>query len=351
MQLSNSLLAIKRLDKHLANHYEIKDPSVVQIADGSYVMYASIGNSITQQWLVGRFSAQHLTDEWQELEPVEFVDLSGPQLCAPAVTYQAHNGHQHWEMYIQTACFEEGGQIVFATSEDGQHFYGQPTPLVTKDNLHSTSPVVGVYDVGISEIRLNNQEMLCMLYSGYRKVGCGDIYASYKSKLDPSSLWSPGERLIAQEDVPFHNHPDYEFFEWGLEGAKLLQLAEDCYLIIGVCFMPKPNTFLGQRQRVFMAAANSLSGPFQPIGFPFAPIYNEAHSGENGHPDTVLEPDKIWVIYQERLGNGKPWHLRIACLDRANMQAFITGKLATSFPNTLPLSITPDSYHFNYAAV
>lgn len=353
MQLTNNLVQIKRLEKHLDKHYEIKDPSVVQVADSSYMMYASIGNSLTQTWLVGRFVASHPTAEWQELEPVSFTNLSGPQLCAPAVTFSVVDGSPMWEMYIQTACFEEDGRIVYATSTDGQRFEGQPQPLVTKSDVtQDTIPVVGVYDVGVSEVKLPDKELLCMMYSAYRKVGCGDIYVSYKDKHDRNANWTKGERVIAQEDVPFHNRPDYEHFEWGLEGAKLLQLSDDCFVIIGVCFMPKPAHFLGTRQRVFMAAASSIHGPFKPLGLPFVPMSSVHQTGENGHPDTLIEGNKLWVIYQERTGDGQPWHLRTAAFDLPALEQFVTNELNTPAAEVATMDLTkePETYHFMYGS-
>lgn len=308
---SSHALNIQRLPQHLEKHYEIKDPSVVQVAPDKFMMYASVGNSIEQSWKVGRFVASNPSGVWQEIEPVEFHDLLGPQLCAPAVVYEEKDGKPLWSMYIQTACFEENGIIALATSEDGQHFYGTPQPLATKDTVEQNRfPVVGVYDVGISTINMNGEQIQCMLYSGYRRIGCGDIYLSTKRANE--SEWSRGVCLLTQEDVPFHNRPDYEHFEWGLEGAKLEQLADDCFLLIGVCFVPKPNEFLGTRQRVFYAVGKTPIGPFTPIDTPFLPHNYEERLGENGHPDTLVLNDKLYVIYQQRAGNGHPWYLRVA---------------------------------------
>ncbi len=353
MQLTTSRLNVTRLEKHLASHYEIKDPSIIQLKDGCYMMFASIGNSLRQEWLVGRFIAADLAGQWQELEPVKFVDIAGPQLCAPAVTYQVVANQEVYGMYIQSACFEENGSILYAQSSDGQTFVGQPQPLVTRDLVNSSDkPIVGVYDVGISEIKVNDEELICMLYSGYRSVGCGDIYLSYRNKKQSVIEWTRGERLLAQEEVPFHNRPDYEFFEWGLEGAKMIQLADDCFLIIGVCFMPKSNEHLGTRQRVFMAAATTMNGPYQPIGFPFVPSDEENHRGENGHPDTIIEGQSLQVIYQERGGKDQPWYLRFGSFDLTLLKAFLRGKLDTPHEPgaVLPahLTVEPESYHFLY---
>lgn len=329
MQKNNVLLEVKRLPEHIQHHYEIKDPSVVALADGTYMMFASVGNSITQTWLVGRFTASNLLGPWQEVAPVTFHNLEGPQLCAPAVLYSQENGQPVWTMYIQTACFEENGVIALATSTDGQNFYGQPQPQATRDMVSNPpAPVIGVYDVGVSEIKQNNEQVLCMLYSGYRRVGCGDLYLSTKKKSE--TQWSPGHCLVSQEEIPFHNHPDYEHFEWGLEGAKLIQLANDSFLLIGVCFLPLPTEYLGTRQRVFLAASTTITGPYTAIGMPFVPQANEWKTGENGHPDTIISGNDLIVIYQERSGDGKPWHLRAAVFDLMALQTFVANTLHTN---------------------
>jgi hypothetical protein len=308
---ANLLLEVNRLPQHAEFHYEIKDPSIVQVNDNRFMMFASVGNSVTQTWLVGRFEAESPEGPWTELEPVKFVDLSGPQLCAPAVTLIEEKGIQRWFMYIQTACFEEGGVIALATSDDGETFYGQPQALISRESIdNAPTDVIGVYDVGYSELKHGDQDVECMVYSGYRRVGCGDIYMSTRTK--GSGEWGPGQCILSQENVPFHNSPDYEYFEWGLEGAKIIQLADDCFVMIGVCFLPMSNEHLGKRQRVFFAVTDSLDTPFTPVNTPFEPTGFEGKFGENGHPDTLTINDTLHVIYQERHGNGEPWHLRAA---------------------------------------
>lgn len=353
MQTSNILLNVQRMSESLPRYVEIKDPTVVQKTNGNYMMFASIGNSIEQHWKVGRFISEKADGVWQELPAVEFEDIAGPQLCAPAVSYEEKNGQELWTMYIQTACFEENGVIAVATSTDGHHFIGQTQPAITRESItKKPSEVIGVYDVGLSEVKKNDQELLCMLYSGYRRVGCGDIYMSYKNKQDEK--WSEGECIIAQEEVPFHNSPASEAFEWGLEGAKLIQLADDCFVIIGVCFLPRPNEFLGHRQRVFMAASQNMNGPFIPIGLPFVPSHHE-RTGENGHPDTFMNGDKLCVVYQERAGDKQPWYLRLAQFETQELEKFIRSILSLNEEKKIrtPKSETIaheelEKYYFNY---
>ncbi len=340
MLKTNNLLTIERLEEHKEHFSEIKDPSVVCLPDETYMMYASVGSSVNQKWIVGRFISNHPAGPWKEVEPVEFIGLSGPQLCAPAVTYEeTENGTGKWVMYIQTACFEDNGVIAEAVSYDGQIFAGVSASLISRDDVEKDKhPVVGVYDVGISEANVHGEERLVMLFSGYRKVGCGDIYMSYKNKNDMTSEWSKAKCVLAQEDVPFHNKPGDDNFEWGLEGAKIIQIAPECFLMIGVCFLPLPDA-LGKRQRVFFSASSSIHGPFIPLGVPFEPQENEFEAGEHGHPDTIVIGNDLWVIYQERKADGQPWHLRYAIIDLTQFATFASNSLSMRM-NTQPLPQT-----------
>lgn len=320
----NGLLAIKRLAEHGGIYPEIKDPSIVVLPNGSLVMFASIGRSSDQQWIIGRFESRSPMGPWIEVAPVEFKNITGPELCAPAVTYRENNGRGEWIMYVQTSCFSEDGVIAKAVSLDGKTFFGESTPVIHRNMVPNTEyPVVGVYDVGFSEVTINNSKEECLLFSGYRRVGCGDIFMSYKNKIT---------KLLSQEDVPFHNHPNSEHFEWGLEGAKIDQLNTNCFLMIGVCFLPKPREFLGTRQRVFFAASRTIEGPYYPLGIPLSPRSNPTGAGENGHPETIVKNGRLWIIYQERTGNGQPWHLRVTSYSKAVLAKAVSNWLNREHP-------------------
>jgi hypothetical protein len=190
---------------------------------------------------------------------------------------------------------------------------------------HSSLPVIGLYDAGISYITMNEERYLCMLFSGYRKIGCGDIYMTCRKQNDDGRGWSAPSLLLAQEDVPFHNHPSYEHYEWGLEGGQILQISQNQYLMIGVCFMPKPIGHEGTRQRVFFAVADSINGPFKPVGTPLEPQYNPFKTGENGHPDGFIENDMLSIVYQERIGTNQPWHLRRVQYSLSSFSSYLSG--------------------------
>lgn len=330
--MKTQLLTIDRLPKLLEKHYEIKDPCVVTLPNNQHLMFASIGNSVEQRWLVGRFLANNPEGPWAELPPVKFENIEGPQLCAPAVTCEAIDGKLRFHMYIQTACFSEDGVIAYASSDDGYTFIGEPTPVMTRHELETPPhPVVGVYDAGISEVSVGSEPVTCLVFSGYRRIGNGDIYMTYRKKLRPNDPWKRAKLILAQEDVPFHNHPAYHHYEWGLEGAKIVQLGTNCYILIGVCFLPKPHNFKGMRQRVFVAASASLDGPFYPLGTPFVPQkYGSPEKyGEHGHPDTLIIDNTLHVIYQERAGDGQPWHLRSASMKLDHLKVYVEQRLET----------------------
>lgn len=304
--MRTSLLNVDRIDPLAARFPEMKDPDIVGLPDGNFMMFASLGRSDNQEWVVGRFTAERLDGPWQEHEPVRFHGLSGPQLCAPSTLCHSRGGRTYWDMHIQTACFEADGKIVAAESDDGLNFYPARRPAVTKDSLSKTADVVGVYDAGVTEIVKHGKLTQCMVFSGYRSVGSGDLYASFRDPAQTENPWQPARRILRQEAVPFHNHPKYEHREWGLEGAKLVQLAADRYLLVGVCFLPKPAGFSGTRQRVFFAGGKTPEPPYKLLGTVMEPDT----TGETGHPDVLIRSGRLHMIYQERLGEGRPWHLR-----------------------------------------
>jgi hypothetical protein len=330
---------IRRLDgtSHSADkgYLEMKDPSVIRMEDGSYQMYCSLGTSTTQQWVVGRFAAEHPGGPWQELPHAQIENVAGAEVCAPAVVLTQKDGNPLFEMYVQTTCFSPDGVIAYATSEDGQHFKGADKPAMTCKELtaEDQKTIISLYDVGMSEFALDGKIVECMVFSGYRQIGCGDVFMSLREKAADGAApqdWSQPLLILKQEDVPFHNKPGSDNFEWGLEGVKIDKLADDAYLMTGVCFLDEPNEARGTRQRVFFAAAASPSGPYIPMRTPLEPTAYPEGKGENGHPDTVDLGDALGLLYQERAGEGKPWHLRYTEMKKADLLAEVRAALQPS---------------------
>lgn len=287
---------------------EAKDPNLVRRPDGGWVMYASVGRSATQDWLIGRFVADTRAGPWVETEAVRLEGLSGPTVCAPAVVPEDDG----WVMYIQTGCFEPGAHIATARSRDGSAF------TVAEAAVPADGHAL-VYDAGAREVVHEGRRLRVLLYTACDRVGRGDLWGR---TLDDDG-WSAPRLVLAESAVPFHNHPDAPDREWALEGAEVVQIGEGLYLLVGVCFLPTGPR--GTRQRVFLAAAREPLGPYVPMGCPIAP----QGAGETGHPSAVVDGDELHLLYQERAGDDPhPWHLRWAAMTLADVTAAMLAALA-----------------------
>lgn len=335
-QSITSPIVLDRLPGEELSHPEQKDPSFIErvpedhLNDPAvpyrYIGYTSSGRSADQQWKVARYGTNDLKGPWQELESPTLEELSGPQLCAPAMSYEFQDGKPRYRLYIQTACFEPGGVIMEADSADGVTFRGRPEPLVTKDSMRPKRPIIGVYDPSYSQVRVDGRMHDCLTFTGLTKMNprwphqaMGDIYLMLRERGVPGARWSEPKLALEMRDISFHNQPEQAdegecVYEWCPEGTQVIGLGGDRYLMIGVCFLPKGEGCDGERQRVFFAAADDINGPFVAFARPFEPVDAK---GENGHPDTVVDWDNqvLEVILQERGrrlrdGNEAPWGLR-----------------------------------------
>ncbi len=336
-QLKTSPIILNRLPGEEIIHPEQKDPSFIErvredyLNDATtpyrYIGYTSSGRSQGQQWKVARYGTNSLKGPWQELESPTLKGLSGPQLCAPAMSYEFQDGKPSYRLYIQTACFEPGGVIMEADSTDGVTFHGRPEPLVTMAFIDKPKrPVIGVYDPSYSQVEVDGQMHDCLTFTGITKINphwphqaVGDIYMMLRDRTARRAQWSKPKLALRMKDISFHNQlkrakEGNHVYEWCPEGTQVIGLDNKHYLMIGVCFLPKQEGCDGERQRVFFAAADNIDGPFVAFARPFKPVVDK---GENGHPDTVVDWENqiLEVILQERGGrlpDGRdaPWSLR-----------------------------------------
>jgi len=103
-------------------------------------------------------------------------------------------------------------------------------------------------------------------------------------------------RILDHDDVAHHHNPrDHSDYEWGIEGAQLAELPDGRVLLNATCFLPQGRR--GERQRVFLAVADSVNGPFRSLG----PVLEPQELGENGHATVLVEPDHLVLCYQSRL--------------------------------------------------
>lgn len=81
--------------------FEIKDPTIVPMPDGTFTMYATIfGPGIPDQDKIGRFHSRHPKGPWRQLEAARVHGLSGPEICAPQVLLGKEGGQPLWTMYV-----------------------------------------------------------------------------------------------------------------------------------------------------------------------------------------------------------------------------------------------------------
>ena len=335
--MESERVEIRHLNETDAVWIQIKDPSVVPLPDGTYIMYCTTdAPAVAEGVRVSRFAAASPGGPWQELAPAMVHGVDGPEVCAPSVVLEQKDENSVWKMYIQTSCFGKDGVIALASSADGKTFNAEPTAMTKEQLPPGDIPVVGLYDVSVSTVLRDGRPCDCMVFSGYRSIGCGDVYVSLREK--GAAAWEKPQLALRQEEVPFHNRPETRNFEWGLEGAKVVQLADDAFLMVGVCFLDKGIEERGTRQRVFFAASATPGGPFIPMGTPVEPTPYAEGTGENGHPDTIDLGDKLGLLYQERAGEGRPWHLRYGEMDKEELLLQVRVALVPPMPTSLWLS-------------
>jgi hypothetical protein len=267
---------------------EVKDPCPVD--DGRRWHLFGTGISARGGVEVLHAISHHLRGPWTLMPPPRLPVLPGGCLAAPGVI--AEGGLLH--MFLQSDFNVFDGRVEHLSSADaGRSFQHVDTALLS---LPATAEA-GIYDPHPALI----DDEAFLTYSAFSVIGSPDIHLARSL----SGKWDgPWERLgpiLAHEDVPFHNARGSLGYEWGLEGAQLLQLADGSIMLTAVCFLP--NGAAGSRQRVFLGAAATPVGPFELCG----PFTLPGGLGEDGHACAVLEDDDLFVFMQTRSGVQDPW--------------------------------------------
>ena len=107
--------------------------------------------------------------------------------------------------------------------------------------------------------------------------------------------------------------------ESAAEGPQLLELPDGKVLLNATCFIEEGRR--GTRQRVFLAIADHVRGPYVSIG-PVLPTTEpdipEWENGENGHASAIVCDDELYLFYQARSQaveepkEANPWRYGIA---------------------------------------
>ncbi len=344
--------AVTARQDRLSTHPEFKDPCIYALEDGTFRMCASRGHvhptaqdHRSEQWDIGLFAAENFDGPWQEIGPLHIAWPENPcgfnlvphEACAPAITCRTIGGAAQYDLYVQSGCFQPDSAILHGTSNDGLHYNIAPEPLISVQDMRERGfDLQGLYDASVSEVREGRKTYEYLTFSGYQTghgIGRGDIYSLRREKRhgtygawykDSIQCLLTHDQMAEAGGAKLHNQIGQDDYEWGLEGAKITQLADRRYMMVGVCFLPAEVAPRGSRQRVFMAAASSPNGPYHPVGLPFEP-----HGpGENGHPDAVCVGEhKVGFLYQQRLRTAEDrdgqWHLCSAQIPREELLSLV----------------------------
>ena len=268
-----------------------KDPCPV-FDDTVWHIYGTCLDSL--RWRVLHATSTVIQGPYKQ-EPCIDVNIDSPAACAPGVLYR--NGVFH--MYMQTEFFKVGGKILYLTSIDGCNF-----DLV--DTALDSGP--GTHEAGINDSHPTTVNgRLYMTYSGFpegRSIQ-GDIYlASADSFGGP---WTRLGKILDHGEVPCHNPKDSPDYEWGLEGAQILQVGSSVLL---TCVVFLPSGRKGTRQRAAFFLADDISGPYKFLGLLEPSAGWEG--GENGHACAVMHEGAVKLFYQANSTSGDRWSYGLA---------------------------------------
>lgn len=286
---------------HSLHFKDTKDPCPVY--DGRvWHLYGSGGRKNYETWHMLHATAQTLEGPWIEQEPSLLPGaVYGASLAAPGVVFDFETSLFH--MFIQTDCFALHGRIEHRVSTDGHTFILRDTIL---ESIEETQEA-GIYDPHPAII--HGQKFL--VYSGMPTIGRPDIYLAKSATNTWDGPWLRMGEILNHSQVEHHNQHDHADYEWGLEGAQLLELPNGQVLLNAVCFLP--DGVRGTRQRVFFALSDKPEGPYRSLGPILLPSGADWESAENGHAAVVLEGRDLHLFYQAR-SLTTPWRFGHAVL-------------------------------------
>jgi hypothetical protein len=147
----------------------------------------------------------------------------------------------------------------------------------------------------------------CLVYSGFSRIGEPDLYLARSASGGWDGPWLRLGPVLRHQQVHCHNQRGAADYEWGLEGAQLVELPDGSVLLNAVCFLPRGSA--GSRQRVFFATAPDVLGPYEVHG---AVVVPEGGTGENGHATAIIDGDELRLFFQERSEVDGLWRYALA---------------------------------------
>lgn len=278
---------------------DVKDPCPV--FDGQlWHMFGSSGTVTSETWSLLHATAPNHFGPWTEHDPIA-LPVGGSGVAAPGVIYDAGVFH----MFIQTEYMKSGGRCEHVVSNDGFRWVVLNSALLALPDTDED----GIYDPHPAIIG----EKRYIVYSGMPKfttVPQPDIYLARSQSDSWFGPWKRVGKILDHGDLPHHNsrhHPDYE---WGIEGAQLVELPDGRILLNATCFLPDQPR--GSRQRVFFAIADRVEGPYATFG----PVLDPGEPGENGHSTVVIQGRQLLLFYQcRRAATNHRWRFGVARCD------------------------------------
>ncbi|WP_375449890.1 hypothetical protein [uncultured Devosia sp.] len=269
---------------HPTNLDDVKDPCPV--FDGHlWHMFGSGGTVTTETWILFHATSASIEGPWVEHPPVT-LPISGSGIAAPGVIFD--DGIFH--MFVQTEFMKSGGRVEHAVSNDGFNWVVLPPAIMA---ISETSEH-GVYDPHPAVIG-GIKYLVYSAMPSFTRVPQPDVYLARSTSGTWFGPWERVGKILDHADVPHHNHRDDPDYEWGIEGAQLVELPDGRVLMNATCFLPTGKR--GTRQRVFFAVAGNVSGPYRSLG----PVLDPMRPGENGHSTVMIAGQELLLFYQSRI--------------------------------------------------
>jgi hypothetical protein len=300
---------------------DTKDPCPV--FDGErWHLFGSSGSTVTEQWRIFHATAPSLHGPWTEEEEVVLA-LTGSGVAAPGVVHEKGQ----FSMFVQTEFKKPGGSIEYLTSPDGFHWTHVDTALHALEG----SSEHGIYDPHPALIAGERYLVYSGMPDGFPPQP--DIYVAKSMTPSWNGPWLRLGKILDHADIAHHhNSRDHHDYEWGIEGAQLIELPDGRVLLNATCFLPEGAR--GERQRVFFALAEGVEGPYRSLG----PILRPREIGENGHSTVLLEGSNVLLCYQSRMtSTDHTWRYGLAVIPLSGLD---DGSIAVASQTSLeaPLS-------------
>jgi hypothetical protein len=287
-----------RLTLDASRYVAVKDPCPVRVGTRWHLFGTAIHEGYRYEIL--HATAPSPTGPWRLHQPASLATaagapVAGAAVAAPGVIADGETMH----MFVQTEYNVVGGRVEHLVSTDGgASFEHRDTALESLPDGEEA----GIYDPHPAEI--GGQRYL--VYSGFAVVGQPDLYLARSTTGSWDGPWERLGCLLRHEQVPDHNQRDDPAYEWGLEGAQLVELPDGRVLLNAVCFLAAADA--GNRQRVFFAIGPTPLGPYHVVGSVLDPLDG---FGEIGHATVVIHDGELTLFFQERAGDG-PWRYGVA---------------------------------------